>query len=89
MVTSIEVYHRDEVLLKRKSFMEFPCGTVGWGSSTVTAVAWVAVVAQIGSPARELAHAGAAKKIKIKISSKLTNSHIYRDGNSPCSYQAE
>ena len=41
----------------------FYCGEVGWGSSIVTAAAWVAAIAQIQSLAQKLPHAtGAARK---------------------------
>ena len=43
--------------------MEFPGGSVGWGSGIVTAVAWVAAVAQVQSLAPERLHAvGVANK---------------------------
>ena len=43
--------------------LEFPRGTVGYGSSVVTAVALVIVVVWVRSLAQELLHAmGAAKK---------------------------
>ena len=70
MVTSIEVYHRDEVLLKRKCFMEFPCGTVGWGSSTVTAVARVMAVVKVQAMPRKFYMPGAWSKEKKKKKGK-------------------
>lgn len=46
---------------------EFPCGTVGQGSSTVTEAAQVAIVARVWSLAGELLHAmGTDKKKKGK-----------------------
>ena len=44
---------------------EFPCGTMGKGTSVVTAVALIAAMAQVQSLAWEFPHAtGVAKKIR-------------------------
>jgi len=43
--------------------LEFPCGSVGLGSSIVTAVVWITAVASVLSLAWKLLHtAGMAKK---------------------------
>ena len=48
--------------------LEFPGGLVGQGSSIVTAVAWVAAVAQVQSLALEIPHTmGMATKMYICI----------------------
>ena len=50
---------------KKKKKKEFFCGAASWGSSIVTAVAWVAAVAWVWSLTLELPHTmGAAKKEK-------------------------
>ena len=44
--------------------VEFPGGSMDWGSGVVTAVAWIAAVVQVRTLAQELIHvAGIAKKI--------------------------
>lgn len=43
------------------------CDTAGWGSSIVTAVAWVAAVVRAGSLAPELQHAARVAKKKKKV----------------------
>ena len=44
--------------------VEFPCGTAGWGSDVVAAVAWAAAVVWLQSLARELPYAMSAAKKK-------------------------
>ena len=49
-----------------KIMFRVPCGSVGWGSGTVTVVVQVDTVAWVLSLAQELLHAtGAAKKKKL------------------------
>ena len=54
--------------------LEFPRGTVGYGSSVVTAVALVIAVVWVRSLAQELLHAmGAAKKYFKKMIKYVTS----------------
>ena len=55
----------------RRHFKEFPGGSVGEGSSIVTAMAWVATVAWVLSWPQELLHvAGREKKKRERDASK-------------------
>ena len=58
-------FHLNSAYQVKMIIWEFPCGEGrGWGSSVVTAVAWVTDVAWVHSLAQELPHAiGEAKKI--------------------------
>ena len=51
-----------------KIMFRVPCGSVGWGSGTVTVVVQVDTVARVLSLAQELLHAiGAAKKKNYEL----------------------
>ena len=66
------ICHPDSILGLYNSFSaEVSCGIVGYGSLIVTAVSWVAALAQVGSLALELLPAvGVAKKSNQKTKKK-------------------
>ena len=50
----------------KANWEEVPCGAGAWGSSVVTAVAWVTAAVWVQSLARELPHAMGAEEKKKK-----------------------
>ena len=65
---SSQIFYKSKVtpfkcFSKSEHEKEFSCGRVGYGSSIVTAVAWITALAQVQFLAPELSHAvGMAKK---------------------------